>query len=240
MFPCVFQPAKAKGMKCNGSYACNNGSVNDSQSIPVTRSYVGTDGQTWVFTGAALHHLYHRWLCCNLYLDNMERIHHAKVLSLWRSSGIHRTIVTYITVILSDLSTSCEIIMCFQPPERLVVYSLLIFSCLCVKSVTSLYSIASITGLLCVLCACVCPQGCSEPQSHPLSPGTKPLPPIAPAALPGVDFDSPAHFKPCLDSSAARHRMSIKPRNQRASTKGRRLPSVRSVHSAILQMLSSS
>uniref|UniRef100_A0A8B9LQ03 DUF4592 domain-containing protein n=1 Tax=Astyanax mexicanus TaxID=7994 RepID=A0A8B9LQ03_ASTMX len=33
-----------------------------------------------------------------------------------------------------------------------------------------------------------------------------------------------APFVPCLDNSAARHRMSIKPRNQRASTKNRRLP----------------
>ncbi|XP_034042726.1 LOW QUALITY PROTEIN: acrosomal protein KIAA1210 [Thalassophryne amazonica] len=34
-----------------------------------------------------------------------------------------------------------------------------------------------------------------------------------------LDFSSPAHFTSCLDTSAARHRMSIKPRNQRASTK---------------------
>ncbi|KAJ8410003.1 hypothetical protein AAFF_G00210440 [Aldrovandia affinis] len=68
-------------------------------------------------------------------------------------------------------------------------------------------------------------QGSSEPPSHPLSPGTKPMPPTAPATLPGVDFNTPAQFTVCLDNSAARHRMSIKPRNQRASTKGRRLPS---------------
>ncbi|KAJ8350316.1 hypothetical protein SKAU_G00254460 [Synaphobranchus kaupii] len=53
----------------------------------------------------------------------------------------------------------------------------------------------------------------------------QPDPTATPAAPPGVDFDSPAQFKPCLDNSAARHRMSIKPRNQRASAKGRRLPS---------------
>ncbi|XP_070832821.1 CRACD-like protein isoform X2 [Chaetodon trifascialis] len=34
-----------------------------------------------------------------------------------------------------------------------------------------------------------------------------------------LDFSSPAQFTRCLDTSAARHRMSIKPRNQRASTK---------------------
>ncbi|XP_035250214.1 CRACD-like protein [Anguilla anguilla] len=70
-------------------------------------------------------------------------------------------------------------------------------------------------------------QACSQPSSRPLSPGTKPPPPTAPAAAPppGVDFDSPAQFTPCLDNSAARHRMSVKPRNQRVSVKGRRLPS---------------
>ncbi|KAI5621290.1 proteoglycan 4 isoform X3, partial [Silurus asotus] len=36
---------------------------------------------------------------------------------------------------------------------------------------------------------------------------------------PGVDFNTLPKFIPCLDNSAARHRMSIKPRNQRASTK---------------------
>lgn len=38
---------------------------------------------------------------------------------------------------------------------------------------------------------------------------------------PPLDFSSPAQFTPCLDTSAARHRMSVKPRNQRASTKKR-------------------
>ncbi|KAF7709386.1 hypothetical protein HF521_016236 [Silurus meridionalis] len=41
---------------------------------------------------------------------------------------------------------------------------------------------------------------------------------------PGVDFNTLPQFIPCLDNSAARHRMSIKPRNQRASTKSRRIP----------------
>ncbi|XP_028248885.1 uncharacterized protein KIAA1211-like isoform X2 [Parambassis ranga] len=82
----------------------------------------------------------------------------------------------------------------------------------------------------------------SQPASCPLSPIPKPaltksLPPTpshmlclsvpshpsAPspsvAAEPPLDFSTPAQFTPCLDTSAARHRMSIKPRNQRASTK---------------------
>uniref|UniRef100_A0A4W4GZM0 Cracd like b n=1 Tax=Electrophorus electricus TaxID=8005 RepID=A0A4W4GZM0_ELEEL len=42
-----------------------------------------------------------------------------------------------------------------------------------------------------------------------------------------VDFNSPAQYVPCLDNSAARHRMSIKPRNQRASSKAKKPPSVR-------------
>ncbi|KAL2081380.1 hypothetical protein ACEWY4_023233 [Coilia grayii] len=53
--------------------------------------------------------------------------------------------------------------------------------------------------------------------------------PAAPVILPssdvGVDFNTPAQFTPCLDNSAARHRMSVKPRNQRASAKVRRLTS---------------
>ncbi|KAJ8256235.1 hypothetical protein COCON_G00200990 [Conger conger] len=60
----------------------------------------------------------------------------------------------------------------------------------------------------------------------PRSPQAESTPPT-PASPPGVDFDSPARFTPCLDTSAARHRMSVKPRNQRASAKGRRLPSDR-------------
>ncbi|KAG7467499.1 hypothetical protein MATL_G00154190 [Megalops atlanticus] len=70
-------------------------------------------------------------------------------------------------------------------------------------------------------------QGPSQPPSRPLSPVAWPVAPAAPSPVssPGVDFDNLAQFTPCLDNSAARHRMSIKPRNQRASTKGRRLPS---------------
>ncbi|XP_056145985.1 uncharacterized protein cracdla [Lampris incognitus] len=82
----------------------------------------------------------------------------------------------------------------------------------------------------------------SQPSSRPLSPipkptlsrSTLPTPSLsAPLSVlssspPAVvsassDFSSPAQFTPCLDTSAARHRMSVKPRNQRASTKGKRL-----------------
>uniref|UniRef100_A0A671S0R7 DUF4592 domain-containing protein n=1 Tax=Sinocyclocheilus anshuiensis TaxID=1608454 RepID=A0A671S0R7_9TELE len=38
-----------------------------------------------------------------------------------------------------------------------------------------------------------------------------------------TDFCSPAGFMSRLDNSAARHRMSVKPRNQRASTRGKRV-----------------
>ncbi|KAJ3591922.1 hypothetical protein NHX12_007052, partial [Muraenolepis orangiensis] len=40
---------------------------------------------------------------------------------------------------------------------------------------------------------------------------------------PPANFSRPAQVASCLDTSAARHRMSVKPRNQRASTKGRKL-----------------
>ncbi|XP_071395341.1 CRACD-like protein [Centroberyx affinis] len=82
----------------------------------------------------------------------------------------------------------------------------------------------------------------SQPSSRPLSPIPKPAPtrsvPLTPSlssplsalstspptvAAPALDFSSPAQFTPCLDTSAARHRMAIKPRKQRASTKGKRL-----------------
>ncbi|KAK0133892.1 hypothetical protein N1851_030569 [Merluccius polli] len=81
-----------------------------------------------------------------------------------------------------------------------------------------------------------------QPSTHPLSPAHKQLPtrfvaPVpSPSAFPAVpstspttaaglasDFSSPAQVASCLDTSAARHRMSVKPRNQRASTKGRKL-----------------
>ncbi|KAM4609424.1 uncharacterized protein cracdla [Polymixia lowei] len=78
----------------------------------------------------------------------------------------------------------------------------------------------------------------SQPSSRPLSPIPKPTPtrsvpptPCLPAPAlststvtgPPSDFSTPAQFTPCLDTSAARHRMSVKPRNQRASTKTKRL-----------------
>ncbi|XP_046902650.1 mucin-5AC isoform X2 [Hypomesus transpacificus] len=76
----------------------------------------------------------------------------------------------------------------------------------------------------------------SNSSSRPLSPIARPPPTrsmplhsapqsvVSPSTEPStVDFSSPAQFTPCLDNSAARHRMSIKPRNQRASAKTRRL-----------------
>ncbi|XP_045560539.1 mucin-5AC isoform X2 [Salmo salar] len=78
-------------------------------------------------------------------------------------------------------------------------------------------------------------QATSQPLSHPLSPMPKPPltsfvhpTPSAPLsafspASPALDFSTPAQFTPSLDNSAARHRMSIKPRNQRASAKNKRL-----------------
>uniref|UniRef100_A0AAZ3RZ75 DUF4592 domain-containing protein n=1 Tax=Oncorhynchus tshawytscha TaxID=74940 RepID=A0AAZ3RZ75_ONCTS len=62
----------------------------------------------------------------------------------------------------------------------------------------------------------------SQPSSRPLSPN--PAFPCDPEPSPAVDFTSPAQYTPSLDSSAARHRMSVKPRNQRASAKGRKGP----------------
>uniref|UniRef100_A0A8C1IJI9 DUF4592 domain-containing protein n=1 Tax=Cyprinus carpio TaxID=7962 RepID=A0A8C1IJI9_CYPCA len=69
-----------------------------------------------------------------------------------------------------------------------------------------------------------------QPSSRPLSPVSKlsPQPIISPASssttpTAGADFSSPAGFMPRLDNSAARHRMSVKPRNQRASTRGKRV-----------------
>ncbi|XP_076603896.1 uncharacterized protein cracdla isoform X2 [Chaetodon auriga] len=73
-----------------------------------------------------------------------------------------------------------------------------------------------------------------QPFSCPLSPKpapTKSVPQTTfqplPRSVPSnssvvespLDFSSPAQFTRCLDTSAARHRMSIKPRKQRASTK---------------------
>ncbi|XP_023836683.1 CRACD-like protein [Salvelinus sp. IW2-2015] len=78
-------------------------------------------------------------------------------------------------------------------------------------------------------------QATSQPLSHPLSPMLKtsltsfvhptPSAPLFAFSLasPALDFSTPAQFIPSLDNSAARHRMAIKPRNQRASAKNKRL-----------------
>ncbi|XP_072542167.1 uncharacterized protein cracdla isoform X2 [Salminus brasiliensis] len=66
-----------------------------------------------------------------------------------------------------------------------------------------------------------------QPSSQPVSPQpVSPTPALVSPSVPapGLDFNTLPQFVPCLDNSAARHRMSIKPRNQRASTKNRRLP----------------
>ncbi|XP_061698611.1 capping protein-inhibiting regulator of actin dynamics-like isoform X2 [Syngnathoides biaculeatus] len=64
----------------------------------------------------------------------------------------------------------------------------------------------------------------SQPSSRPLSPIFKP-PDSKSATGPPREapsgFGAPARFTPSLDTSAARHRVSVKPRNQRASTKRR-------------------
>uniref|UniRef100_A0A3B5AZI9 DUF4592 domain-containing protein n=1 Tax=Stegastes partitus TaxID=144197 RepID=A0A3B5AZI9_9TELE len=78
----------------------------------------------------------------------------------------------------------------------------------------------------------------SQPASCPFSPFPKSLPTKSLPPTPShsfslfgptisssstvespLDFNTPAQFTPCLDTSAARHRMAVKPRNQRASTK---------------------
>lgn len=74
----------------------------------------------------------------------------------------------------------------------------------------------------------------SQLSSNPLLPTPKTAPtksvpsivsthpkPTAPVDELPLDFSTPAQFTPSLDTSAARHRMSVKPRNQRASTKKR-------------------
>ncbi|XP_053732387.1 capping protein-inhibiting regulator of actin dynamics [Synchiropus splendidus] len=61
-------------------------------------------------------------------------------------------------------------------------------------------------------------------RSLPPSP-SKPLPAVSrstSAADAGLDLSSPPQTSQCLDTSAARHRISVKPRNQRASTQRRR------------------
>ncbi|XP_030641947.1 uncharacterized protein KIAA1211-like [Chanos chanos] len=67
----------------------------------------------------------------------------------------------------------------------------------------------------------------SEEDEQPLSPRLNSHMPISTSTEPpGVDFSSPPQITPCLDNSAARHRMSVKPRNQRASAKMRRFPTL--------------
>ncbi|KAG5833241.1 hypothetical protein ANANG_G00273830 [Anguilla anguilla] len=59
----------------------------------------------------------------------------------------------------------------------------------------------------------------------PCPPGRPPPPPRPPPPRRPAWTRQPRPVHPCLDNSAARHRMSVKPRNQRVSVKGRRLPS---------------
>uniref|UniRef100_A0A1A8HW69 Si:ch211-149l1.2 n=2 Tax=Nothobranchius kuhntae TaxID=321403 RepID=A0A1A8HW69_NOTKU len=54
---------------------------------------------------------------------------------------------------------------------------------------------------------------------NPFSPFPVPTSSSTAAIEPPLDFSAPAEFTSSLDTSAARHRLSIKPRNQRASTK---------------------
>ncbi|XP_031439927.1 proteoglycan 4 isoform X2 [Clupea harengus] len=63
------------------------------------------------------------------------------------------------------------------------------------------------------------------PQRASYKTGSPTAPIVSAPSDTGVDFSSPAQFTPCLDNSAARHRMSVKPRNQRASAKIRKLTS---------------
>lgn len=68
-----------------------------------------------------------------------------------------------------------------------------------------------------------------QPSSRPLSPVSKPIVCPTPALTTApavVDFNSPVSCAPVLDNSAARHRMLVKPRNQRVSTRAKRGPTV--------------
>ncbi|XP_041925292.1 CRACD-like protein isoform X1 [Alosa sapidissima] len=60
------------------------------------------------------------------------------------------------------------------------------------------------------------------PQRASYKPSSPTVPIIAVPSDTGIDFNTPPQFTPCLDNSAARHRMSVKPRNQRASAKVRK------------------
>ncbi|XP_030634825.1 uncharacterized protein KIAA1211-like [Chanos chanos] len=73
-------------------------------------------------------------------------------------------------------------------------------------------------------------QVSSQPPSRPLSPVSRlsPQPVTAPLKISStpsdaVDLSSPPQFMTRLDNSAARHRLSIKPKNQRAGTNARKL-----------------
>ncbi|XP_072300844.1 uncharacterized protein cracdla [Eucyclogobius newberryi] len=65
----------------------------------------------------------------------------------------------------------------------------------------------------------------SQMSTNPILPTPKPVPTkpppkaMSPTEAAPLDFSSPAQFTSCLDTSAARHRLSVKPRNQRASSK---------------------
>nr|XP_057937094.1 capping protein-inhibiting regulator of actin dynamics isoform X2 [Doryrhamphus excisus] len=64
----------------------------------------------------------------------------------------------------------------------------------------------------------------SAAKSRPTTPSptfTLPTSTDTPSCESPLDFTSSVQYIPCLDTSAARHRMSVKPRNQRASTKRR-------------------
>ncbi|XP_046694322.1 CRACD-like protein isoform X2 [Silurus meridionalis] len=63
--------------------------------------------------------------------------------------------------------------------------------------------------------------GFSQPSSRPLSPVSKLSP--KESHLTGVDFSSPAQYVPILDNSAARHRLSVKPRINELAPKEKNL-----------------
>ncbi|XP_052003767.1 proteoglycan 4-like [Xyrauchen texanus] len=70
-------------------------------------------------------------------------------------------------------------------------------------------------------------QDSSWPLSpRPVSPSPAPLSRFSTSSV--VDFNAPPQFTSLLDNSAAHHRMSIKPKNQRASTKKRLITSTES------------
>ncbi|XP_060682204.1 CRACD-like protein isoform X2 [Hemiscyllium ocellatum] len=59
--------------------------------------------------------------------------------------------------------------------------------------------------------------------SRPRSPTSPPVSISSDSFIsPAIDFNSPPTFSTCLDNSAARHKLSVKPRNQRSSSKQRR------------------